>query len=388
MINLRYHIVSLTAVFLAIGIGLTLGSTFLDRATVENLRGQLENLETRLGDRESEVNDLEARLDEREELQAALDEQGPGLLADRLLGVPVAVVTSRGVDEDDVEAAVQALVSAGAQVQGVWWFTDRWALDDESEIDDLATALDETTTDPSRLRRAAIETLGGALRARQLLGLDLPEDTEPGETGLGETGPDDGSGEPEPDGTTEPGSSTEPGATTVPDSGGDEGADTPDSSSSGTVPGAADGEDPAAAGLETVAALSEIGFIDFDDVADGPDEIGFPAGTRILFIGGSQEVPDDLVVEPLVERMGRASTVPILGVASSAMRTEAENSDLVTVVRESESLRDVLPTVDDLEHFEGWAAMVVALADVADGVVGHYGVAEDATRLLPPLRSP
>ena len=31
MINLRYHIVSITAVFLALGIGTALGGTFLDR---------------------------------------------------------------------------------------------------------------------------------------------------------------------------------------------------------------------------------------------------------------------------------------------------------------------------------------------------------------------
>jgi hypothetical protein len=33
MINLRYHIVSITAVFLALGIGLAFGAAFIDRAT-------------------------------------------------------------------------------------------------------------------------------------------------------------------------------------------------------------------------------------------------------------------------------------------------------------------------------------------------------------------
>ena len=40
MINLRYHIVSITAVFLALGIGLTLGSTFLDRVTVDRFAAE------------------------------------------------------------------------------------------------------------------------------------------------------------------------------------------------------------------------------------------------------------------------------------------------------------------------------------------------------------
>lgn len=369
MINLRYHIVSLTAVFLAIGIGLTIGSTFLDRATVENLNGQLENLEGRLADRESQVNELEALLDENQELQAALDEQGAGLLAGRLTDIPVVVITSRGVDEDDVDASVQALVSAGADVQGLWWFTDRWTLDDDSEIDDLSTALDETTTDPSRLRRNAIDTFGGELRARQLLALEEPE---PGVEDDLDPGGAPGAGVETPEDTDETGETGE----------------TPSEPEQEEVAVDDPSEGTTDAGLEILDALTEIGFIDFDDVGDGPDEPQLPDGTRILFVGGSSQVPDDLVIEPLVARMGRATTTPILGVASSAMQAEDEISDLVAVVREDDALREVLPTVDDLEHFEGWAAMVIALDDVADGVVGHYGLDEDATRLFPPLRTP
>jgi hypothetical protein len=32
--------------------------------------------------------------------------------------------------------------------------------------------------------------------------------------------------------------------------------------------------------------------------------------------------------------------------------------------------------------------MVLALVDSADGVVGHYGIADGASRLLPPLPAP
>ena len=129
MINLRYHIVSLTAVFLAIGIGLTLGSTFLDRATVDNLNGQLEGLETRLDDREKRISELEDETDRLAERDAALDEQANVLLTDRLSEVPVVLLAARGVEEADVQDTVQALVAASADVQGVWWLTERWSTD-------------------------------------------------------------------------------------------------------------------------------------------------------------------------------------------------------------------------------------------------------------------
>ena len=64
---------------------------------------------------------------------------------------------------------MQALVVAGADVQGVWWFTDRWLLDDDAEVTDLATLLGMESTDPSRLRRAAVDRLGSEMRARQLV---------------------------------------------------------------------------------------------------------------------------------------------------------------------------------------------------------------------------
>ncbi len=370
MINLRYHIVSLTAVFLAIGIGLTLGSTFLDRATVDNLNGQLENLDSRLSDREARINDLEQSIKEDDSLQTALDEQATGLLAGHLDNVPVVVIASRGVKEADVNASVQAMVVAGGDVQGVWWFTDRWLLDDDAEVADLATLLGQDSTDPSRLRRAAIDRLGGELRGRQFVA--------PPETST--TTVPDGSDTTVPDGETTVTTAT---TTVVPD------AD-PAATTTTTIndPGSVDGEPLATNELAVLTALVDHGFIEFETVPGGPDVAQFPAQTHLLLVGGSNDVPDDLVVEPLVVRLSRNAATPVLGVAGSALPDDGGVSDLVTMIRQDDRLRELVPTVDELDHFEGWAAMVLALADVGDGVVGHYGLGEDASRLLPALRTP
>ena len=45
MLNLRYHIVSVVAVFLALGIGLALGSTFVDSILVNELEDQVNQLD-------------------------------------------------------------------------------------------------------------------------------------------------------------------------------------------------------------------------------------------------------------------------------------------------------------------------------------------------------
>lgn len=361
MINLRYHIVSITAIFLAIGIGLTLGSTFLDRATVDNLQGQLQRLEGRLQDRESEVNALQEQLAASDARQEALDEQGTVLLSGRLEDEPVLVLGSRGVAETEVREAVEALVVAGADVQGLWWFTDRFLLDDDSSIDALAELLGETSTDPSRLRRVVVDALGRELRNRQLEGA-AGEPTAETEA---------------PTATEVPGA--EPTDPTVPDPAVPE-PDEDDPAPDGPTDG-----DPAAEGppIPVSTALVEAGFIEFEPVAGGPETPTFPPGTRMLIVGGSADVPDDLVLEPLIARMTGVADDPVAAVVSSAMPGTGGVADAVTVIRETNAQRESISTVDDLDHFSGRAAVVLALADVDDGVVGHYGLAEGATRLLP-----
>jgi len=366
MINLRYHIVSLTAVFLAIGIGLTLGSTFLDRATVENLSGQLENLEGRLGERDEQIDELQRQVDRTESLQESLDEQGPGLLAGRLDPVPVLLVASQGVDEADVDGVVQSLEIAGAEVQGLWWLSERFLLGSDADVDDLAVALEETSTDPARLRRVAVATLGDALRDRQTEDVDVVDPA------------DDPTGDPLGEGASAP----EPGADAPVDP-----ATAPptDPATSTRVAGepVEDGAD-----LGAVQALLDSGFVVFQQVGSGPDVPTVPAGVRIVVIGGSPAVPDDVVVQPLLARMTADVDEPTTTVVASALGGGDEVSEVVAAIRDDERLRSVVSTVDDLDHFQGWMAIVLAVEDAGEAVIGHYGLGEGASSLLPPLQEP
>jgi hypothetical protein len=369
MINLRYHIVSLTAVFLAIGIGLTLGSTFLDRATVENLQGQLQNLETRLGDRDEQIGDLQSQLERSEALQAALDEQGASVLAGRLDPVPVLVIAAAGVDDADVDGAVDALAVAGADVQGRWWLSERFLLGGEGDVRDLANALGETSTDPARLRRVAVAALADELRERQDQELErVPgaEDDVPATPGEGgEVGEEEGTGA----------------GPAAPDVAGPV-AEAP----SDDVTDADDADEPQ--DLGTLQALIDSGFVVFDPVPGGPEVPAVPAGVRLVLVGGSSVVPDDLVIRPLLTRLTQGRDEPSATVVTSAMGEVGVVSEIVASVREDDELRSLVSTVDGLDHFQGWVATVLAVQDLADGVVGHYGLGDGAASLLPPLRGP
>ncbi|MFP5321486.1 MAG: copper transporter [Acidimicrobiia bacterium] len=372
MINLRYHIVSLTAVFLAIGIGLTLGSTFLDRATVENLQGQLQSLEGRLDERNEQIGDLQSELDQAQALQDALDEQGTGLLADRLGPVPVVVVASEGVEEDDVDGAVGALEAAGAEVQGLWWLQERFLLAGDADVTDLASALEEDSNDPARLRRMAVDVLGDALRERQLEEGDDPAavDDEGGTTGSAGELP------------------IVPEAPLAPEDpeGAAPGQDPAEGSEAPT-----EGEAAAPEGLEElpeVQALFDAGFISFESIAEGADAPALPAGVRVVLVGGSPTVPDDVVLRPLLDRIVDDVEEPLDTVLTSALGAEGQVSEIVAAVRDDDRLRSLVSTVDDIERFQGWVALVLAVEDLDDGVVGHYGLGEGASSLLPPLQAP
>src|SRR5919106_3558324 len=143
MINFRFHIVSLTAVLLALGVGLVLGTTFLDDATVDQLENQLDGLENDLDRANARNDEQQARLssfeDEADELALQLGER---LYDGELRNVPVLVVTTQGIDEEWINGVMVSLAQADADLVGVWWLSDKLVLDDESDVADLSTALD------------------------------------------------------------------------------------------------------------------------------------------------------------------------------------------------------------------------------------------------------
>ena len=61
MISFRFHVVSITAVFLAIAIGVVVGSTYVDRAIVDNLQHRIETVSEQPGRPEGPERRLERR---------------------------------------------------------------------------------------------------------------------------------------------------------------------------------------------------------------------------------------------------------------------------------------------------------------------------------------
>jgi hypothetical protein len=153
MISFRYHVVSITAVFLAIAIGVVVGSTYVDRAVVDNLENRIDSVSNSLDDRKQAIDRLEDELGEdREYIVGSADFAVTG----RLAGVPVLLLAFRGVDEDAVRDLGLLARRSGGVVPGVVWVETKWSLGSDDDRAALASAIggDERTS-ASRLREDA-----------------------------------------------------------------------------------------------------------------------------------------------------------------------------------------------------------------------------------------
>jgi hypothetical protein len=338
MINFRYHIVSLIAVFLALAIGVIMGSAVIDRAIVNRLEDQQHNLEKRITGIESENDALRTENRTLSETADQLAEQGSErLLADALVGVPVLVVADRGVESSGFDDLLSLLGTAGADQRGTLWLTDRFTLDKDDEVRDLAGALDAPATlSADALRTMALTRLSVYLR--------------------------NGAG---------PAVINDPSVST-----------TSSSTTTTTVPPVVESD-----GADVFVALRDAGFLDFDAPEGVSGDAGprLTPGTRLIVVSGAKaKVPSDVVAVPLVELLAadRPGT-PSVSLLAAEDRSADQKLEFTGSLREEKDVAGRISTVDNIGDFAGRLAAVLALVDLGDGRVGHYGRGPGAQRLLP-----
>lgn len=163
MINFRFHLVSLVAVFLALAVGIVMGSTVIDRAIVDGLRSRIDRVERNAEARRAENLELKGEV---ERLNAYADQALPHLVSDRLKQVPVVVVAIRGVDDETVRAAAETLAAGGAELAGVLWVEPAFVVSELDRQEDLGRAVGEPLKRGAPLYEAAV----GLLARRLALG--------------------------------------------------------------------------------------------------------------------------------------------------------------------------------------------------------------------------
>jgi hypothetical protein len=328
LLNFRYHVVSLVAVFLALSIGVIMGTTVLDRALVDRLEDQQQLLRDDIAEARETNATLTAEVEQQQDAVAQLAERMvPGALAD----VPVVLVGVRGAEPEGLDELRSELEVAGADGRGELWLTERFTLPAAEDALALADAVDEDPElAPSELRAAAIADLAAELR-----------------TGVAE-----------------------------------EGADTDEATGEGLRE---DGE-PEAAEDGVIDALVAEGFLELEAPADTAAVAALPRGTVAVVVAGDA---DPALGARLVAELGGGDAGAPLAVVVAEQRTDAADggttpASVVARVREDDAVAGTVATVDNLGADVGRLAVVLAAADASEGVVGDFGTGPGATRLLPP----
>ena len=115
MIDFRYHLVSIVAVFLALAIGIVLGSTELQGPAFSLLDKTTSKLQSELGQVSSQRDSAQQQATEGELYAQAVE---PAVLRDLLTGHRLLIVTEPGAQSSVVSGITTAAIHAGASVTG------------------------------------------------------------------------------------------------------------------------------------------------------------------------------------------------------------------------------------------------------------------------------
>ncbi|NMO05278.1 copper transporter [Gordonia sp. TBRC 11910] len=158
MISLRQHAISIVAIFLALTLGLFLGSGFIG----DKVNSATGTSRDRIGDLEAQRDKLNTQVNAGNSFVAAVS---PQLLAGKLAGSSVIVVTAPNAADGDVAAVKEALTAAGAKFSGQIGLTDQLLGDQSAEK--LRTIIDQSIPAGASLRPELTDSGG---RVGDLLG--------------------------------------------------------------------------------------------------------------------------------------------------------------------------------------------------------------------------
>lgn len=165
MISLRYHIVSIAAAFLALAIGVVLGSTALNGPLLSGLSDERGELAAEVSDLESQRNALEAQLADADQFAGSV---GGSVVDGMLENRSVVFITTPDASSADRDGLTERIEQAGAEVTGEVQLTQAFTDPGQSgQLREIATRLQPsgaqfpTAGDPG--------TLAGALAGSVLL---------------------------------------------------------------------------------------------------------------------------------------------------------------------------------------------------------------------------
>ncbi|OBH04174.1 channel-forming protein [Mycobacterium sp. E2699] len=172
MISLRQHALSLAAVFLALAVGVVLGSGFLSDTLLSSLRAEKRDLYTQI----SGLNDQKNAMNEKLAAANNFDNQLAGrILHDALGGKSVVVFRTPDAKDDDVAAVAKFIGQAGGTVTGTVSLTQEFV--DANSAEKLRTVVNSSVLPAGQQLSTKLVDQGS--QAGDLLGIALLVNANP-----------------------------------------------------------------------------------------------------------------------------------------------------------------------------------------------------------------
>ena len=166
MISLRQHAFSLAAVFLALAVGVVLGSGFLSDTLLSSLRDEKRDLYTQIAGLNDQKNVLNEKLSAANNFDTQL---GGRMVHDALGGKSVVVFRTPDAKDDDVAAASKIVGQAGGTVTGTVSLTQEFV--DANSAEKLRTVVNSSVLPAGQQLSSKLVDQGS--QAGDLLGIAL-----------------------------------------------------------------------------------------------------------------------------------------------------------------------------------------------------------------------
>ncbi|HEY1842984.1 MAG TPA: copper transporter [Mycobacterium sp.] len=172
MISLRQHAISLAAVFLALAVGVVLGSGFLSNTMLSGLRDETNNLHSQINGLNDQKNVLNAKLSSAN----AFDAQMAGrMVHDALNGKSMVIFRAPDAKDQDVEAVSKIVGQAGGSVTGTVSLTQEFV--DANSAEKLRTVVNSSVLPAGAQLSTTLVDQGS--QAGDLLGIALLINRDP-----------------------------------------------------------------------------------------------------------------------------------------------------------------------------------------------------------------
>lgn len=326
MVTFRFYVVATVALFLALAVGIVVGSALND-TIVPSLKERIARVESNLDD---SVAAIEQRKQEIDRLEQYARGVAPYAVQGRLADTSTVVVAEPGAAEEDVNDLLTNLNEARTAVDGVVWLETRWRLANSTDRSRLAaiTSTPDSGSVATR-RRAAWDAVMAELRRS----VASPEPSEnPGDVVTTTTAAPEGSG-----------------ALTTP----------------------------------LLRALAAEGFVRIDANDGKVSGAEAPHEVMVVVVASMRSNLDaDGAETTEIATSAAAATLPVV-VAESYHPRDPKAARAQTLSKLRDEPHAGISTIDDLDLVAGRVGTVLALAELRTDRSGHYGYGDGAERVLP-----